>query len=73
MGCSKNLVDSERVLHLLAEAGIDAVHEEVDFKDGSVIINTCGFIGDAKEESIAAILDACRRYCRQGLCDGLSE
>lgn len=68
MGCSKDLVDSERVLHLLAEAGIDAVHEEVDFKDGSVIINTCGFIGDAKEESIAAILDACR--CKaEGIVD----
>lgn len=60
MGCSKNLVDSERVLHKLAEAGMDAVHEEDGFEGGSVIINTCGFIGDAKEESIATILDACR-------------
>jgi len=60
MGCSKNLVDSERVLHKLSKAGVEAVHEEADFKGDSVIINTCGFIGDAKEESIAAILDACR-------------
>lgn len=68
MGCSKNLVDSERVLHKLAQAGIDAVHEAENFENGSVIINTCGFIGDAKEESIAAILDACR--CKEeGLVD----
>lgn len=68
MGCSKNLVDTERVLHKLAEAGMDAVHEEENFEGGSVIINTCGFIGDAKEESIAAILEACQ--CKaEGIID----
>lgn len=68
MGCSKNLVDTERVLHKLAEAGMDAVHEEENFEGGSVIINTCGFIGDAKEESIGAILEACQ--CKaEGIID----
>ena len=61
MGCSKNLVDSERVLHILAEAGIDAVHDAAQFSGGTVVINTCGFIGDAKQESIDAILEACRQ------------
>lgn len=70
MGCSKNLVDTERVLHKLAEAGMDAVHEEENFEGGSVIINTCGFIGDAKEESISAILEACQ--CKaEGIVDSV--
>lgn len=60
MGCSKNLVDSERVLKMLSDAGFEAVHDADGFSDGSVIINTCGFIGDAKEESINEILEACQ-------------
>ncbi len=60
MGCSKNLVDSERVLHMLADAGVEAVHNAPMNGGGTVVINTCGFIGDAKEESINTILDACR-------------
>ena len=59
MGCSKNLVDSERVLRRLSDVGINAVHNADRFSHGAVIINTCGFIGDAKEESIETILDAC--------------
>ena len=59
MGCSKNLVDSERVLRRLSDLGINAVHNADRFSHGSVIINTCGFIGDAKEESIETILEAC--------------
>lgn len=59
MGCSKNLVDSEHVLKMLSDAGFDASHDAEDFKGGSVVINTCGFIGDAKEESINTILSAC--------------
>lgn len=59
MGCSKNLVDSERVLRRLSDLGINAVHNADRFSHGAVIINTCGFIGDAKEESIETILDAC--------------
>lgn len=60
MGCSKNLVDSEQLLARLSRAGIDAVHDADDFSGGSVVINTCGFIGDAKQESIDEILEACR-------------
>lgn len=60
MGCSKNLVDSERVLKMLSTAGCDAVHDADGFSGGTVIINTCGFIGDAKEESINEILEACK-------------
>ncbi len=61
MGCSKNLVDSERVLRRLSDVGINAVHNADRFTHGAVIINTCGFIGDAKEESIETILDACNQ------------
>ncbi len=54
LGCSKNLVDSERLLKMLADAGLKAVPDS-DAAD-IVVINTCGFIGDAKEESIEEIL-----------------
>jgi len=60
MGCSKNLVDSERVIKMLENAGFVAVHDADGFSGGTVVINTCGFIGDAKEESINEILEACR-------------
>ncbi|MBR1964458.1 MAG: 30S ribosomal protein S12 methylthiotransferase RimO [Muribaculaceae bacterium] len=56
LGCSKNLVDSERILKLFKDAGLDAVHESTHRKGDIIIINTCGFIGDAKEESIETIL-----------------
>lgn len=55
LGCSKNLVDSERVLRMLSDAGFEARHES-DTPSDIVVINTCGFIGDAKEESIDTIL-----------------
>lgn len=58
MGCFKNLVDSEQLLRRLEKAGVDAVHDS-DGDADVVVINTCGFIGDAKEESIGAILKAC--------------
>ncbi len=58
MGCSKNLVDSERVLKMLDSRGFDAVHNASEFKGDIAVINTCGFIGDAKEESIEMILEA---------------
>lgn len=60
MGCSKNLVDSERLLSMFAKAGIEAHHNADGFVGGSVVINTCGFIGDAKEESINTILETCQ-------------
>ena len=55
LGCSKNKVDSERLAAILNEK-YDIVHDS-DKKSDIVIINTCGFIGDAKEESIDTILE----------------
>ncbi|MGM0376378.1 MAG: 30S ribosomal protein S12 methylthiotransferase RimO, partial [Bacteroidota bacterium] len=57
MGCSKNLVDSERLMRQFAEQGYSVEHDPADSKGDIVVINTCGFIGDAKEESIETILD----------------
>lgn len=58
LGCSKNLVDSERLLAMLREAGLDAsVVDTVSAKADVAVINTCGFIGDAKEESINTVLE----------------
>lgn len=54
LGCDKNLVDSERMLGQLSEKGYGFTNEEAEAD--VVIINTCCFIGDAKEESIEAIL-----------------
>ena len=57
LGCSKNLVDSERILKLFEQAGFDANHEAAVKKGDIIVINTCGFIGDAKEESVNTILE----------------
>ncbi len=54
--CSKNLVDSERLLKQLELSGFQAFHNSDNVDGDIVIINTCGFIGDAKEESINTIL-----------------
>jgi len=56
MGCSKNLVDSEVLLTQLRGNGIEAVHEANDDDSNVVVINTCGFIDNAKQESIDTIL-----------------
>ena len=56
LGCSKNLVDAERVMRQLEAAGWRCVHDAEDPKGEICVINTCGFIGDAKEESINMIL-----------------
>lgn len=56
MGCSKNLVDSERVIKLFENTGFEVEHNPSDISAEEVVINTCGFIGDAKEESINMIL-----------------
>jgi ribosomal protein S12 methylthiotransferase len=56
LGCSKNLVDSEKLMKQLDAGGYEVVHEVSDLSAGTVIINTCGFINDAKEESIDTIL-----------------
>lgn len=61
MGCSKNLVDSERVMRMLSDAGFSVDHDSDDINGADeVIINTCGFIGDAKEESINMILECAK-------------
>ncbi|MDD4922127.1 MAG: 30S ribosomal protein S12 methylthiotransferase RimO [Bacteroidales bacterium] len=59
MGCSKNLVDSEQLLRQFEAIGYQVQHDSDAPKGGVVIINTCGFIGDAKEESIETILEWC--------------
>ncbi len=56
LGCSKNLVDSERLLKQLELSGFQAFHNSDNVDGDIVIINTCGFIGDAKEESINTVL-----------------
>ena len=56
LGCSKNLVDSEVLLSQLQGNGLEAVHEEENSDAGIVVINTCGFIDQAKEESVNTIL-----------------
>lgn len=57
LGCFKNLVDTERLLAMLRANNIDArISEDPTLKADAVVINTCGFIGDAKEESINTIL-----------------
>ncbi len=55
LGCSKNLVDSEVMMRQLRAAGIETLHDSNSPAD-VVIINTCGFINDAKEESVDTIL-----------------
>ncbi len=56
LGCSKNLVDSERLMAQLRANNISVAHDSENPKGEVAIINTCGFIGDAKEESINTIL-----------------
>ncbi len=56
LGCSKNLVDSEVLLTQLRGNGINATHESTSDDASVVIINTCGFIDNAKQESIDTIL-----------------
>lgn len=56
LGCSKNVVDSEKLLKQLSAGGYDVIYDSDDTSAGTVIINTCGFINDAKEESVDTIL-----------------
>ncbi len=56
MGCSKNLVDSELLMRQLIANGYTVAHDPETAKGDIAVINTCGFIGDAKEESINMIL-----------------
>ena len=61
LGCSKNLVDAERLMRQLELVGYRCVHDSAMPKGEIAIINTCGFIGDAKEESIEMILQFAER------------
>ena len=65
LGCAKNIVDSEVMLGLLREAGfkIEPRAEEAEV----IVVNTCGFIEEAKEESIETILEMAR-YKETGRC-----
>lgn len=56
LGCSKNLVDSELLMHHFITVGYQVFHDPERVCGEIVVINTCGFIGDAKEESIETIL-----------------
>lgn len=60
LGCSKNTVDSEHLMAQLAAAGYKLEHDSDRTDADVVVINTCGFIGDAKQESIDTILSAVR-------------
>ena len=56
LGCSKNLVDSERLAAMLSENGYKVMFDSDGMTFDVIIINTCGFIGDAKQESIDSVL-----------------
>lgn len=66
LGCSKNLVDSERLMRQLELSGYKVTHDSDDPRGKIAVVNTCGFIGDAKEESINMILELGERK-RKGL------
>ena len=68
LGCDKNLVDSEVMLGILADRGFEMTDTEDDAD--IIIINTCCFINDAKEESINTILEMAE-YKKTGKCKAL--
>lgn len=68
LGCSKNLVDSEHLMAQLDEAGYEIVTDSNSTEAKIVVINTCGFIGDAKEEAIQTILE-----CAEAKAEGKIE
>ncbi|MCF0134598.1 MAG: 30S ribosomal protein S12 methylthiotransferase RimO [Blautia sp.] len=68
LGCDKNLVDSEEMLGLLTRAGYEIVDDEECAE--VIIVNTCCFIGDAKEESVDTILEMAE-YRKSGNCRAL--
>lgn len=70
LGCSKNLVDSEVLMGQLKGNNIDVAHESQDEDFNVVVVNTCGFIDKAKEESINTILDYAEAK-REGAIDKL--
>jgi ribosomal protein S12 methylthiotransferase len=70
LGCSKNIVDSEYLIAQLAGNNFEVVHDSNDESAKTVIINTCGFIKDAKEESVNTILNFARAK-KTGIIDQL--
>ena len=70
LGCSKNVVDSEHLMAQLSAAGYSVVFDSESTDAKVVVINTCGFIGDAKRESIDTILAAVRAK-EEGLIERL--
>ena len=72
LGCSKNLVDSEKLMRQLEANGYKVTHDSDKPQGEIAVINTCGFIGDAKEESINMILEFCQaKEAQKTICDGL--
>ena len=61
LGCSKNLVDSEKLMRQLEEVGYEVTHDAVELTGEIAVVNTCGFIADAQEESINMILELAQR------------
>ena len=61
LGCSKNLVDSEQLMGLFEAHGYRVTHDSDDPQGEIAVVNTCGFIADAKEESINTILEQVQR------------
>jgi ribosomal protein S12 methylthiotransferase len=70
LGCSKNLVDTETLMKQIAANKIKIVHNEDNSDARTVIINTCGFIADAKEESVNTILSHIRAK-EEGIIDSV--
>jgi ribosomal protein S12 methylthiotransferase len=68
LGCSKNLVDSEKLLGQLKANELSVVHDAPDADARTVVINTCGFIADAKAESVNTILEHVKAK-QEGLLD----
>ena len=65
LGCDKNLVDSEEMLGLLTSNGFEIVDDETEAE--AIVVNTCCFINDAKEESVNTILEMAE-YKKAGSC-----
>ena len=65
MGCSKNLVDSENLLRQFAAIGCDFHHNPDELHGDIAVINTCGFIGDAKKRASTQFLSWLNRKMRE--------
>ena len=68
LGCDKNLVDSEYMIGMLTKEGIELTDDE--YEADIIIVNSCCFIGDAKEESINTILEMAE-HKKDGNCKSL--